>query len=123
MTNVIVGNGVVVPGDGAEFIKNGAVVYDSVKGNIIDMGACGDMMNKYPGVKFIDAQGGMIMPGFICAHGHYYGMFSRGMSLKDPSPSNFNEILERLWWRLDKALEVNTLLLVCLLLKIREIVA
>jgi len=52
----------------------------------------------------IDARGKIIMPGMICSHTHFYGAFSRGMALKDEAPANFVEILERLWWRLDKAL-------------------
>eukprot|EP00792_Barthelona_sp_PAP020_P001036 TRINITY_DN11706_c0_g1_i1.p1 TRINITY_DN11706_c0_g1~~TRINITY_DN11706_c0_g1_i1.p1 ORF type:complete len:454 (+),score=161.96 TRINITY_DN11706_c0_g1_i1:25-1386(+) len=56
-------------------------------------------------VPTIDLKGRILMPSFICAHGHFYGMFSRGMPLKDEAPSNFKEVLERLWWRLDKALD------------------
>jgi putative selenium metabolism protein SsnA len=55
----------------------------------------------------IDAGGGIIMPGFINAHMHFYSTFACGISLKDPLPSNFKENLERLWWRLDKALTLE----------------
>jgi putative selenium metabolism protein SsnA len=44
------------------------------------------------------------MPGIICAHTHFYGMFARGMALGGEPAANFPEILEKLWWRLDKAL-------------------
>jgi len=46
-----------------------------------------------------------VMPGFVCAHTHFYGLFSRGMALGGEPAENFPQILERLWWRLDKALE------------------
>jgi putative selenium metabolism protein SsnA len=62
------------------------------------------MKSKYPGSVFVDAAGKVIMPGLINAHMHLYSTFARGMSLKDFPPNNFQEILERLWWRLDKAL-------------------
>lgn len=52
----------------------------------------------------LDAGGKLIMPGFICAHGHFYGMFARGMALNSLPPTNFKEILERLWWKLDRGL-------------------
>eukprot|EP00708_Paratrimastix_pyriformis_P002879 GAFH01001637.1.p1 GENE.GAFH01001637.1~~GAFH01001637.1.p1 ORF type:complete len:461 (-),score=141.70 GAFH01001637.1:128-1318(-) len=47
------------------------------------------------------------MPGLICAHTHFYSMFSRGMPLKDEPGHTFMEVLQRLWWRLDKALEAE----------------
>ena len=40
------------------------------------------------------------MPGFINAHAHFYGCFARGMALGAGS-----NILEQLWWRLDRALD------------------
>jgi len=54
--------------------------------------------------EIIDAEGKILMPGFICTHTHIYSTFARGMSLKGGSTSNFLEILENLWWRLDKKL-------------------
>jgi len=36
---------------------------------------------------------------------HLYSTLARGIALKDPPPGTFNQILERLWWRLDKALD------------------
>eukprot|EP00033_Pygsuia_biforma_P001005 GCRY01001150.1.p1 GENE.GCRY01001150.1~~GCRY01001150.1.p1 ORF type:complete len:449 (-),score=120.51 GCRY01001150.1:50-1396(-) len=101
----IIGNGSLFPGPGEAFIENGAVYY--VNDTIVAGGPTDELKQKYPEAKFIDAQGGLIMPGLICGHSHYYGMFSRGMALKDEAPSNFLEILERLWWRLDKALTEN----------------
>ncbi len=47
------------------------------------------------------------MPGLINTHTHLYSAFARGMALKDDAPGNFAEILERLWWRLDKALTLD----------------
>jgi len=65
----------------------------------------------------VDARGQLLMPGNICAHTHYYGAFSRGWAYPGEAASNFVEILERLWWRLDKALSpeaVRYSALVCL---------
>ena len=56
------------------------------------------------GYDELDANGLIVMPGMICAHTHFYGAFSRGMALRDEAPGNFVEILERLWWKLDRAL-------------------
>lgn len=54
--------------------------------------------------EIIDASHKIVMPGFICTHTHIYSAFARGMSLKGGSTSNFFEILENLWWRLDRKL-------------------
>lgn len=56
------------------------------------------------GVEIYDAQGQILMPGFICTHTHIYSAFARGMDLKGGSTANFIEILENLWWRLDRKL-------------------
>jgi putative selenium metabolism protein SsnA len=67
--------------------------------------------------EVVDAHGQLLMPGNICAHTHYYGAFSRGWAYPGEPASNFVEILERLWWRLDKALNpeaVKYSALVCL---------
>ena len=43
-------------------------------------------------------------PAPICAHTHFYGAFARGMAIPGAPATNFVEILERLWWKLDRAL-------------------
>jgi putative selenium metabolism protein SsnA len=57
------------------------------------------------------------MPGNICAHTHFYGAFARGMAIPGEAPRDFPEILEKLWWRLDRALlelDIKYSALVCL---------
>jgi putative selenium metabolism protein SsnA len=51
----------------------------------------------------IDASGQVVMPGFINAHMHFYSTMVRGLGKAKPS-KNFQEILENLWWRLDRKL-------------------
>ncbi len=55
-------------------------------------------------VEHLDADGRVILPGLVNAHMHFYSTFARGMSLGGDPASNFNDILKKLWWRLDKAL-------------------
>jgi putative selenium metabolism protein SsnA len=62
------------------------------------------LKRKAAKAQFIDARGGVIMPGMINSHMHLYSTFARGLSPKQPPPANFVQILERLWWPLDKAL-------------------
>ncbi len=71
---------------------------------IRDIGPSAKLEVLYPKTKKLDARGQFVMPGSICAHTHFYGAFSRGMSIPGASPSDFPEILEKLWWPLDKSL-------------------
>jgi putative selenium metabolism protein SsnA len=54
---------------------------------------------------WIDATGCVILPGFVCAHTHLYSALSRGMPGPQHTPKNFKEILEYVWWPLDRALD------------------
>ena len=64
-----------------------------------------ELIKKYPNETFFDAQNRLLMPGFICAHTHFYGLFSRGLAIPGEPPNNFTEILQKLWWPLDASLE------------------
>lgn len=49
-------------------------------------------------------------PGDVCAHTHLYsGLAPLGMPAPAPPPESFVQILERVWWRLDRALDEETL--------------
>jgi putative selenium metabolism protein SsnA len=51
-----------------------------------------------------DARGRLLMPALINCHTHLYSTLARGISLPGKPPKNFPEILKKLWWRLDRAL-------------------
>ena len=53
----------------------------------------------------IEGEGRLAMPGLVCAHTHLYSSLARGMALGGFAPNSFSEILEQLWWRLDKGLD------------------
>jgi putative selenium metabolism protein SsnA len=85
---------------------------------IVDLGPSSTLRAKYPKAEVLDAHDQLVMPGNICAHTHFYGAFARGMAIPGAPPASFPEILERLWWRLDKALtleDVRYSALVCLI--------
>ena len=44
------------------------------------------------------------MPGIVSSHSHLYGMLLRGASLKITPPSDFTQILQRVWWSVDEAM-------------------
>jgi cytosine/adenosine deaminase-related metal-dependent hydrolase len=46
-------------------------------------------------------------PGLVCAHHHLYSSLARGMPAPPRRPTSFVEILEQVWWRLDRALDLE----------------
>lgn len=54
--------------------------------------------------KVFDARGKLVMPALINCHMHLYSTLARGVTLPGRPPRNFPEILKKLWWRLDCAL-------------------
>lgn len=103
---ILIGNGTVITQDiNNPIINNGAV---AIKGNlIVEVGDFESLKVKYSDYEFIDAKGKVIMPGLINTHHHIYSAFARGMDAKEAPSQNFNEILERLWWKLDKKLTLQ----------------
>ncbi len=85
---------------------------------IVDIGLSAELQAKYPNEEKLDARNQFVMPGNICAHTHFYGAFARGMAIPGAPPQSFPEILNQLWWPLDKALTpeaVRYSALVCLI--------
>jgi len=56
------------------------------------------------GGDMVDAGGRLLMPALINCHSHLYSALARGMPASAPPPRNFTEILQKVWWRLDRAL-------------------
>src|SRR3989442_11166336 len=57
------------------------------------------------GIATHDCSGCLVVPGNVCAHHHLYSSLARGMPYRLEPPRNFVEILRRVWWRLDRALD------------------
>lgn len=96
-------NGIVVTlGRDNKVLWNGSVVTDGDQ--ITTVGDTPEMRESSPDAEVVDCSGKIILPGFICAHHHFYSTMARGMAPPGEPASNFVEILQRLWWKLDKAL-------------------
>jgi putative selenium metabolism protein SsnA len=106
MSDILIGNGTVVTlGSDNRLVEQGAILVQNSR--IAAIGLDSDLRQHYPDAQYVDANGGLIMPGFLCTHTHFYGAFARGMAIPGEPPRNFLEILERLWWRLDKLLTLE----------------
>ncbi len=79
-----------------------------VDGNrILEIAPSDQLKTKHPSDEIMDAHGQYLMPGNICAHTHFYGAYARGMAIPGLPAKDFPEILEKLWWRLDRALTLE----------------
>jgi putative selenium metabolism protein SsnA len=57
----------------------------------------------------LDCSRCLIVPGNVCAHTHLYSTLSRGMPYHLAPPRTFIDILRRVWWRLDRALDPTSI--------------
>jgi len=92
-------------------------------GIIAEIGLQVSLIERYPDAERLDARNQYVMPGNICAHTHFYGAYSRGMPIPGAAPEDFPEILSRLWWPLDKALDLEDVYysaMVCLINAVRH---
>ena len=103
---MLITNGTVLTfGADKRVISNGAVYYED--DTIVAVGTTVDLRQQYPEAGVLDAAGKIVMPGMVCAHTHFYGGFARGMAIPGDPPENFMQILERLWWKIDRALTLE----------------
>ena len=103
-------NGIVVTlGPDNKVTWNGSVVTDGE--TIVGIGDAAEMKKRFPEAESVDCAGKIVLPGFICTHHHFYSTMARGMAIPGEPASNFVEILERLWWKVDRALCEEDILL------------
>jgi putative selenium metabolism protein SsnA len=101
-TTIITGGTVVTGARDPEFIDDGAV---AIAGGVVqEIGPAARIVGRYPGAGVLDASGKLVMPGLVNAHTHSYSALARGIVAAITPSASFVEILENLWWRLDRAL-------------------
>ena len=103
LADLIVKNGILVTMDGKRrILEDHAVAVEGDK--IIEVDRTANLEKKHGRVEVVDASGCVVMPGIVCSHSHLYGMLLRGASLNIEPPSDFTQILQRVWWPLDEAM-------------------
>ncbi len=109
----ILGNGALVKGGSpAEVVPRGAVAWTGDR-----ISAAGDesaIRARFPDARYLDGRGGIILPGLVNIHHHFYSALARGLDPGVPMRS-FPEVLDRLWWRLDRALDAESVRISALL--------
>lgn len=103
---LLIGNGRMVTRDTSNaFLEDGAVLLD---GSVIKkVGETKALREQYPEAEFIDAKGGVIMPAFINTHEHIYSAMARGISVNGYNPKGFLDILDGMWWTIDRHLTLQ----------------
>jgi len=114
---MLITNGKLITWEAQNRILDGYAVYIQ-QGKIAEIGPQAELKARYAQANILDAGGQYVMPGNICAHTHFYGAFARGMAIPGEAPAEFAEILKKLWWPLDMALDEDAVAysaLVCLI--------
>jgi putative selenium metabolism protein SsnA len=75
------------------------------KPGILEIGA--GLAAKHPNARRV--RGGYLSPGLVCAHTHLYSALARGLMVDIKPSSDFAQILDHLWWRLDRAIDLSIL--------------
>lgn len=82
-----------------QYIDNGYIIFNE---SIQEVGHMDQYSHK--DIEEIDGKEALIMPSLVNGHSHIYSTFARGMSAPF-NPTTFRELLEQLWWKLDKYLD------------------
>ena len=99
----VLGRGVVADGAGL-FLEDGALLVSG--GRIVEIGPWETV--RRDDIPFFDVEGRLILPGLVNFHHHLYSFFAPGISPAGPTET-FPEILENLWWRLDRMIDEESL--------------
>lgn len=87
-----------------KFIKTDIKVEQGVKGKI-SFQSDNELPVNDKDCKILDCTGKYVTKSFAVGHHHVYSALARGMGAPKKNPSNFLEILEYIWWNLDKCLD------------------
>jgi len=102
MVDLLIKNGLIVTMDkDRRIIADGSIAVED--GRIVSVKR-GKAKPRSKPEEVIDARGKIVMPGLVCSHTHLYGMLLRGAPLKIEPPTDFSQILQRVWWPMDEAM-------------------
>jgi putative selenium metabolism protein SsnA len=103
MTSILVKGGIIVTMDPRhQILSHHSIIIDDGKFEAIGKTA---EITRYSKIdEVVDASDSIVMPGLICSHTHLYGILLRGAKLTITPPSDFTQILQRVWWLVDESL-------------------
>ena len=69
----------------------------------------GAAVSESAGDEIVDCSGAVVLPGLVNGHAHLYSALAAGMPPPPKMPQNFVDILKYVWWRLDRALDAESI--------------
>lgn len=103
-------------------INNAIVIEDPIEGRysrdlsvlvdrevIKQVGPRDELAKQASDAEMLNGAGMFLLPGLIDAHTHLYAALTMGMPSSKIPPRNFPEVLERIWWSLDRVLQEEDL--------------
>ena len=106
MTSILVKGGIIVTMDPSQrILSDHSIIIQNGKFEAI--GKTDEIRRDWKVDEVVDASGGIVMPGLICSHTHLYGMLLTGAKLDVHPPSDFTQILQRVWWPVDENLTLD----------------
>ncbi len=90
--------------DGHSYLKENCDI--EIKGNKILK--IGQALKSDKDIKKIDLGGRLVLPGLLNPHHHLYSALATGLAPIGPT-NNFQQILDNLWWHLDKTLDEESI--------------
>lgn len=104
---IIIGGGAVLTRDPEKPFMAGGGVAAGDDGLILALGPVSRLRREYPGAAYVDARGGLIMPGLVDLHHHACALLSRGLEPRGVRPMRYMGLLENCWWKLDRAMNLE----------------
>lgn len=102
--SIILKNATYINWETLEFSKTNIQVHEGIDGEI-EFIEDTEKLSSNENDTIIDCEGKFVTKSFVVGHHHAYSALSRGMPAPKKSPNNFHEILQYIWWNLDKALD------------------
>jgi len=99
--SILLKNATYIDSKTLEFKNTNILVEEGIQGKIQFL----DNPDAYKLKETIDCKGKILTKSFAVGHHHVYSALARGMGAPKKNPDNFYEILEYVWWTLDKCLD------------------
>jgi cytosine/adenosine deaminase-related metal-dependent hydrolase len=90
-----------------EIKKTDLAVEEGQQGGISFLAAVPPQDSRGQQDRVLDCAGKLVTKSFGCGHHHIYSTLARGMPAPRKIPNNFTEVLEYIWWHIDKRLDLE----------------
>lgn len=102
--SILLKNATYINWETLDFTETNIIVEEGIKGAIkLEKDLKNTDESTYS--EIIDCKGKYVTKSFVVGHHHVYSALAKGMPAPKKSPQNFHEILQYIWWTLDKALD------------------